>query len=821
MSEYTQPPITIVNQTLPAKHDEDEDDENELSFRDIWYLCAGHWHWFILSIVLCLGIAVFYLLSTPKVYQRTAAIMLNEGGKLRSNEGEEIDDFGLFQTKSSVQNEIIAFTSPTLMQDVALQMHTEVNYWADGLFHDELLYGKDLPLNTLFPDLGDSQTASCKVSLSADGTLRLTDFTYNGQKQDGVFTSRLFTSSLEADTILDTPAGQIILLPTPYYAKGQTAEFRVERGTIREAIQFVNKHFTAASRGKDNSVIDLTFEDVSTHRAEDILATIIALYNKKWVQDRNQIAVATTRFIGERLNVIEQELGDVESNISEFKSDNLLPDANAAASMYMNQAQNATQQIAQLSNQLYMSRYIKQYVLDPSNQDQLLPANAGIQGANVNSIIAQYNAKQLQRNNLLANSSANNPVIQDLSAQVNELRSNLIASVDNEILSLQTQINSFRRAQSQSTAQLADNPNKQQYLLSVERQQKVKESLYLFLLQKREENELSQAFTAYNTRVITSPTGSDDPKAPDSQKILLIAFLVGVVIPISILLLRELLNTKVRGRLDLEKLTVPVVGELPEMPILQNGKKNEHRKLRTLVVKPGERDVINESFRIVRANLSYMVGPQSNAKAKVILVSSLNPCSGKTFISANLAAAFAIQHSKVALVDLDLRKCSTSHFLSHIQTGLTDYLNQREEDWHKIIHPLTVGDGTESLSIDMIPVGHRVPNPSELLQSPLLKEMIDGLKAEYDYILLDCPPAQIVADVGVVKPLAELTLFIVRVGVMERSGLKVIEQFYKDKTYNNLAVLLNGAELHKGKYGSYRYGYGYGYNYSYDYEYSK
>lgn len=816
-----QPPITIVNQTVPVKDDDDDDDYSDLTLKEVWYLCLGHWYWFVLSIFACVGIASLYLLSTPNVYKRYAAIMLNDNGNMRSMEGDVIDDFGLMKVKSSVQNEIIAYTSPTLIEKVTREMHLEVEYSKSGLFHDEILYGDDLPITIYFPDLGDSQSGSCRVELSSDGNITVDQFTKNNQKQDGSVQSKLITSSLSADT-LTSPLGRIVLALTPYYAKGQQLSYNVNRTSLRKAVAFVSRNFSADSRGKENSVIDLTFNDVHTQRAEDILSTVIATYNQNWMIDRNQIAIATSRFINERLQVIEQELGNVESDISSFKSENLLPDANAAAGMYMNQAQNASQQLTMLNNQMYMARYIRQYVLDASNQNQLLPANSGFESATANNIISQYNAKQLQRSNLIANSSSNSPVIQDIDNQLNELRGNLVASIDNDILSLQTQIQSQQRTQAMSNAQLASNPDKQQYLLSVERQQKVKESLYLFLLQKREENELSQAFTAYNTRVITAPTGSNNPIAPDSDQIILIAVLIGLIIPLAIILLREMTNSTLRGRKDLERLTIPIVGELPEFDNGKNRKQkrgDHHNKARRLVITPHGKDVINEAFRIVRSNLSYMVGPKSASRNKVILVTSSNPNSGKTFISANLAASFAILGSRVALVDLDLRKRTTSHYVDSPRTGLTDYLNQQIDDWHSILNPLRVGDEKSSYKIDIIPVGHRVPNPSELLQSPLLTELIDHLKAEYDYIILDCPPSQVVADVTVIKPLAELTLFIARVGIMRRDFLPQLERDYKDKIFNNLTLLLNGAEFHAGRYGSYRYGYQYGYGYGYGYDY--
>ena len=241
-------------------------------------------------------------------------------------------------------------------------------------------------------------------------------------------------------------------------------------------------------------------------RAEDILNTVIAVYNENWIKDKNQIAVSTSAFISDRLGVIEQELGNVDENISSYKSEHLLPDVQAAASMYMAQSSEANAQILALNTQLSMARYIRNYLTNSTSKNQLLPANSGIESPGIEQQIANYNTAQLRRNDLVANSSERNPLVADMDQSLENMRHAIITSIDNHITTLNTQIRSLQQSERQTTARIAANPSQGKYLLSVERQQKVKEALYLFLLQKREENELSQAFTAYNTRVITPPT---------------------------------------------------------------------------------------------------------------------------------------------------------------------------------------------------------------------------------------------------------------------------------------------------------------------------
>lgn len=282
----------------------------------------------------------------------------------------------------------------------------------------------------------------------------------------------------------------------------------------------------------------------------------------------------------------------------------------------MAQSSETNAQIMALSNQLYMTRYVRNYLSDENNRTQLLPANSGIESTNIESQISEYNTKLLQRNSLVANSSTQNPLVVDMDQALSEMRRAIITSIDNQILTLNTQIASLQQNEQKTTARIAANPSQAKYLLSVERQQKVKEALYLFLLQKREENELSQAFTAYNTRVITPPSGSMVPTTPVRRNILAVAFVIGLLIPVGVIFLREVMNTRIRGRKDVEKLPLPFLGEIPQWGdngrVLFGKKKKREPAADPIVVREGKRDVINEAFRVLRTNLEFASGKARN-----------------------------------------------------------------------------------------------------------------------------------------------------------------------------------------------------------------
>ena len=320
---------------------------------------------------------------------------------------------------------------------------------------------------------------------------------------------------------------------------------------------------TVGLRDEKASVIDLSISDVSTQRAEDVLNTLIAVYNDNWIREKNTVTASTSLLIDERLEVIEQELSHIDEDISSYKSENLLPDVQAASSMYMAKSAEAEGNIQMLSNQLYIARYIRNYLVNMASSNQLLPVNSGVESGSIENQIAEFNTLQLQRNSLMANSGSDNPLIKDLDQSLSSMREAILLSLDNLISTLNVQIDFLKQHEQETKDLIADGPEQAKYLLSVERQQKVKEALYLFLLQKREENELSQTFTAYNTRVINPPAGSPAPTEPKKGSIMLMALAVGLFLPVVVLFLMEMMDTTVRSRKDLEGLSIPFVGEIP------------------------------------------------------------------------------------------------------------------------------------------------------------------------------------------------------------------------------------------------------------------
>ena len=771
-----------------------------IRIQDLWSMFVPKWYWFAISLFITLTIAVLYLLSTPPIYTRTAAILVKDNSKSSSSTSamNDFSDLGIFKSNTNINNELLTLKSPTLMTEVVNRLGLNETFTIRKGLKNVDLY-KVSPVTITFCDKIEVPL-SFTIKFSSKEAFAISELEISGEDIGETLSAQMGDS-------IQTSAGIMIVSPTQEFTDAFIGtSIRYVRGSVRAAVDTYSNALVAELGNEDATIINLSINDTSIRKAEDILNTLIEVYNENWIRDKNQIAVSTSQFISDRLGVIESELGHVDENISSYKSEHLLPDVQAASSLYMAQSAENNKELSTLNNQLSTAQYIRRE-LNTKQLDQTLPANSGIVSANIETQISEYNNLVLDRNRLIANSSEKNPLVKNMASSLQSMQRTIIQSVDNLIVSLNTQIRSLRRQEEATTNRLASNPNQAKYLLSVERQQKVKEELYLYLLQKREENELSQAFTAYNTRLITAPRGSMFPTAPRKMNILLVAFAVGLLVPAVIIFMKENMNTKVRGRKDLQNLSIPFIGEIPQY----SGTKKKwwelkHRRrqdLKTVVVNEGNRNIINEAFRVLRSNMDFMINKDSNQH--VFVLTSFNPGSGKSFLAINIAMSFAIKKKKVLVIDGDLRHRTASSYVDSPDKGLSNYLNNQVENWKEIIVPYK-----EYANLHILPIGTVPPNPTELLESSKLATLIAALRPEYDYIFIDCPPVDIVADAQIIEKWADRTIFIVRSGLLDRSMLPELENMYTEKRFKNLSMILNGTEGAGGRYG-YRYGYHYGY----------
>lgn len=695
----------MENQNLPRRNQS----ENFMTITDLWRLCLTNWRWFVISLMVCVGAALYYLATTPKMYTREAAVLVREetkGNNSTTKNGDEFNDLGIVKQTANLNNVVRHMTSLDVLMEVAARFKT-------------------------------------------------------------VFTQKE------------------ILAQAQRYQKRLKAEIDNDKSTV----------------------INLTFDDYSPEGAENVLYAIVEVYNEKWLKDKQSITESTSKFIDARLAVLERDLNGVDDSISIFKSINKITDLSSVSDMYLQQQSQADAEILRISNEKSMAQYIRGMLEDKSSQHQLLPVNSGINNSVAEAQITNYNNMLMQLNNHLIYTSEQNPLIVNQEKELSTLRKNIMSTIDNHIQTLNIQLGSLQGYSGAASSKISSNPAKEKHLTAVEREQKVKESLYLYLLQKREENEINMTYNASNTQMIDIPHGSERATSPNKRNIILAAVLLAFIIPVIIIFLRETLDDTVQEKGDIERATsLPLIGDVPLYDYKDKKLFGKKPKRSGIIVNAGRQDMTNEAFRMIRNNVEFMTG-KSVGENNVYMVTSSYMGSGKTFISTNLALSLAIRERKVLFIDGDLRLAAASSRLGATGKGLSDYLSGQETDLSVLIQTYT-----NNSFLDILPVGTTPPNPTELLSSTRFTELMEQVRKQYEFVIIDCPPSETLADADIIERHADRTLFIVRAGLFERKRLGDLEYAEQTGKYKHMSVILNGTKLSNryGKDYKYRYGYAYG-----------
>lgn len=546
-----------------------QDLDETIDIRKLFYLLLSKWAWFVGTVFVSFAIAILYLAMTPKKYLRTEKVLFVENQK---NDQSEMDkqlseyiSIGALQGSNNINDKILTLQDPMIMQEVVRLLGLETSYRLKQPLKDKELY-KDSPIDFSFGD--KSQMLPIEISLEL---LNENEFNIEEIKQFDSNTNEYISfdeghKGHFGDTI-HTAIGSLLIAKTSYYKTDyDNKQIIVSSYPIPMISTHYSENLGIQKINKEANVIQISMTDTSIERADDILKTLITVYNTNWLKDKNQIAVSTSEFINSRLAIIEKELTSVDHDINQFKSKNKVSDIEEAGKEYMRQSNESEQRVFEMNTRLSLAKYIRSS-LDVSKDDyHMLPVNTGLENNAIERQITSYNDLLIKRNNLLNNSSERNPLILEINQNLEALRDNLIQNLDELIYS----INLFIAKQQRNTIQRGDNlksnnPKKVTYLLSAERRQKVKESLYLFLLHKREQNELSQIFVAYSTKVIDPPHGSPSLINPKKKIVLLIALILGLGIPAAFIYLLDLYDNDINNRDDIKQLPIPFMGELPQM----------------------------------------------------------------------------------------------------------------------------------------------------------------------------------------------------------------------------------------------------------------
>ena len=767
--------------------------EQGINISDLFYYLLSKWKWFLLSVIIFGTLGWYRYATSPEIYFSTATVVIKDPSNKTVTAG--LDRFDSYINKVNVANEILQFRSIEMMEDVVERLNLNIDYTIKDGLRTTNLYTTS-PVQLSLKDVLPERYFSFKVT-PLDSIHVLVSDIEGIPGAESTYKIRLGKAFMLNEELLTITA------TSHYGAKWKDKVIQVTKMPESSTVDYFQSNLSIRQEEDESSILNISIRDTSPLRATDVINTLVAVYNEEAIRDKNQVAINTADFINDRLIIIENELGDVESDLEKYKKNNQIVDLDITANRYEGEAVRYAHEAIDRETQLKWAVYIREYLNDPSKSRELLPTNTGLEGSKIDDYIAKYNSLRLKRDRMADDSGESNPVLEEIDQTLHGLRQTVVRSVDNLIVNLNVQREDALNREARSQARTASIPSKERALLSIERQQKIKESLYIFLLNKREENALSQAMADNNARMVDHAHGPKTPIAPNRNRMILLGIAIGLVLPCIFFLLKLFLDTKVHSRKDIEgKISVPLLGEIPYDKLQSKRQQLDSEEEEVTD------DVISEAFRIIRTNIAFMA--KTGQEQQVITFTSFNEGAGKTFISRNLALSLALTGKKVVVVDLDIRKATLSRYFKAHKTGVTNYIIDNDMKAADIVQ--------HRKGYDFISAGSTAPNPAELLMSERLDELIKELRNEYDYIIADNVPVGIIADATIANRIADLTIFVARIGRLDRRQLPDIERLYTENKLNNMALLLNGAEIsHRyGYYGYYGYGYGnYGYGYSY------
>lgn len=778
-----------------------QDDEMQLIplIKLCYHQFTTYWGWFALSTVVCVCIGWFYQQKQSRIFQRQAVMLIEDSNSSSTSNGfrstsrrnsgmNTLLELNGVSVGDNLKNEIFILSSKRLMQRVVDKLHLDVDYTVKEKLHDITLYGKDLPFQVLFQKTFKGKGVQHITIVKKDGN---TVTLKNLRDQLG---KELPDIDAKLGQMVNTPYGPLCIVRASGFGKWEGEEVEVNRLSPDMAAARFMGELSASEYDKETSLIVLSCNDANTERADAILATLYDTYKEDVVENKNRVACNTASFIDERIRIIGSELSNVESQLATFKKRNQLLDFSQTSQVVLTETSSARQQSLQIETQLNVARYLDEYLHSHSNNHDLIPA-LNIGDASFNTQIATYNDQMNKRNLMVSNTSESQSVVREMDRQLAQMRQAIASSLRSYVKSLELRLQDAKANESTLSSRIAGAPDQEKQGLDIQRQQSLKEALYTYLLNKREEVALQQAINEANVRLVEGPIGNKQV-SPRSMVIMFISLIIGLLIPTIVLWVRYVLDVTVHGRKDIEDATtIPILGEVPHMKVSGNANKANITQLES-------NNPVVEAFRILRFSLNYM-----RHNTQVIMTSSTTPGQGKSFVASNMATILSMAGKRVLIIDADIRKHTLSNTYGN-DFGLTTFL----ADEHTQVADIIRKDGLTK-GVDFLPAGHTPPNPSELLMTDRLEKLVDELRTMYDNIIIDSTPMFSVADASIVNRVADLTLFVIRVGVQDRDFLPDLERMYKDKRFKSLCIVVNDADINLSRYGSgYGYGYGYGYH---------
>ncbi|KQS93231.1 tyrosine-protein kinase [Chryseobacterium sp. Leaf394] len=772
---------------------DDQPQEEVLDLREQFRPYLSKWYWFVTGVIIALVAAWFFLRYSLPVFSTESTLLIKEVKKSTSGQPEmsvisEISGIGGMNS-NSVSNEKQILKSANLMLSVVKELGLETNIYSQGKIKEVELYKDSAPFTVRV------------ISEKRKGKYPAAPVFAKIKNDEIILESEGFKKNIKTgfNKALAMPFGVIM------FQKNVNTDGSAFKSTHTFRLQFMSGMNRARSYSgalkvdvveKETTVLKLSITNEVPDKSEDILNRLAVNYNREAVLDKNSEAQKTAEFIDGRVRLIGEELGRVESQKEDFKVKNNIADIGSEAELSLQTSAKTRQTQIDNEAQLEVVNSLLGY-LNKQNSNQILPLNIGLNDSETSMNMGLYNQLITERSRLLESSTQLNPVVQDVTKQISDLRMSIIGSLNRTRSALQISRGAIQNEQNRLSGRISKVPFQEKMFRSIERQQTIKEELYLLLLQKREEAAISLAIAAPKARIVDYAFTAPIPVSPKKQITYLGALIVGLLIPFVIVYIIGLLNNKVRSTGDLDKLShgKPLIGEIPS---LQKGAPE--------LVAFNDLSPMAEAFRILITNMSFMLPEKEGAK--VMLVTSTVKGEGKTFISVNLALTLATPRKKVLIIGSDIRNPQLHRYNEGRKglAGLAEYMYDKTVTTQEITHVSTFNP-----HCDVIYSGAVTPNPTDLLSNGRYKELLNSVKSQYDYIVLDTAPLMLVTDSFLIADVADITIYVARSGYTEKKLISFANTQIEKNKIKNVAFVLNDVDTSNTSYGyGYKYGYGYG-----------
>ena len=793
----------------------ENDGQSWFSFQNIFATLVLNWQWFLLTMFIFLCGALIYLRYTAPTYSVSARVLIKEDKNSRRSSANMLagmQDLGFMTNSVGLENEMEILQSNLLLRDAVKDIKLYTEYYSKGYVKKNLVYGTQ-PINVdldeaslkRFDQVLLDETHSIELTMTRkDQYVEVSGTLFNNGKPSGSFSKE----------IKKLPATCKTEYGTLTFTGNALANIDDMEGTwivsIVPPMSVARKYFSAmsvAATSKQTDIAEITLKDANYKRGLDFLRSLVVCYNRQANADKNEIAMKTEKFINERIEKINEELGSTESRLQSYKKANELIDLQMDAAQSLQMTNQYSTKLTEATSQIQLLDYLREYVENPANQYSIIPSNVGMTDAASMALIANYNQHVQERNRYLQTASSHAPQVQTLTATLDQLQKSIHSALTQARRTAEIQRKSIQDQYAKYQSRIGRSPEQERVLTEIGRQQDVRSGLYLMLLQKREENSISLAATVDKGKLIDDPQYNGQV-SPKGSIILLASLVLGFALPLAVLFMLSFFRYRVEGREDIMRLTnLPIIADIPVA--------SENIKTTAgIVVQANKNNQIDEIFRSLRTNIQFMLKEDE----KVILFTSSTSGEGKTFLAANLAVSFALLGKKVVLCGLDIRKPALGKLfnLTDRKVGATALLVKNKVTVEDVLGQLTPSGVNDNL--DLLLAGPTPPNPTELLARQNLEDTINILKQQYDYIILDTAPVGLVSDTLQIAKFANVNCFVCRADYTPKANMGVVNALTKEDKLPNACVILNGVDMSKKKYGYY-YGYGkygkygrYGYN---------